>query len=185
MSSSLGRDQPTGGRDDEEDVDRSEDTPETSTEHRTDGSRPDLVPPRVPSGARPSPPGFARVEAVIDDNVVLADLRVFVRNAVELLQTGPFENLVLLSHELVKNALALDEAQVRISLQRVGTLGVRVEVRDYGYGLPVLDRGPGGELGLGLTIVDRLADRWGVDQFLPGKIVWFELDTPRLTPVPP
>ena len=24
-------------------------------------------------------------------------------------------------------------------------------------------------------IVDRLADDWGVDEFLPGKIVWFEM----------
>jgi anti-sigma regulatory factor (Ser/Thr protein kinase) len=134
----------------------------------------------MPPGVSSSEPGFVRVEAVVDDGVDLHELRSFVRNAVELLRIGPFANLDLLSHELVKNALALEEAEVRISVQRVLSEGVRVEVRDYGYGLPVLveesDEGVGA--GMGLTIVDRLADSWGVDQFLPGKIVWFQFDGP-------
>ena len=59
---------------------------------------------------------------------------------------------------------------------------LRVEVRDHGYGLPVLDHAAGLDGGLGLRLVDRLADRWGVDQFLPGKIVWFELEPRAVRP---
>jgi hypothetical protein len=42
----------------------------------------------------------------------------------------------------------------------------------------VLDPGADEVSGRGLLIVDRVSDRWGIDQFLPGKIVWFELAEP-------
>ncbi|MEE4490072.1 ATP-binding protein [Streptomyces sp. BE230] len=50
---------------------------------------------------------------------------------------------------------------------------VRVEVHDSGDGEPGV-REPDGESGRGLVIVDALADRWGVGERSPGKIVWCE-----------
>jgi two-component sensor histidine kinase len=118
--------------------------------------------------------GFRRVEAVVDRQVSLGGLRHFLRQALVLLDLREAEDVVLLTHELVKNALAVDEPDVRVSVARTPLGGVRVEVMDHGYGLPEMDddRDHGH---FGLQIVDRVADRWGVDQFLPGKIVWFEL----------
>ena len=169
----------SAGRDTKEDVKPPDDAPTAASEHVA-RTLPRV--PHAPPGGEPSGPGFIRIEAAIDGDVVLSELRAFVRNAIELLQIGPFDNLVLVAHELIKNALALDEVEVHISLQRKGLAGVRVEVRDYGYGRPHLDEGESSaELGLGLTIVDRFADDWGVDEFLPGKIVWFEMASPGPT----
>ncbi|MEU9093943.1 ATP-binding protein [Streptomyces sp. NPDC048428] len=50
---------------------------------------------------------------------------------------------------------------------------VRVEVHDSGDGEPGV-REPDGESGRGLVIVDALADRWGVGERVPGKVVWCE-----------
>jgi len=128
------------------------------------------------------PSGFLRVEALVDRTVQLGELRRFVTDAVALLGLSAFEDVAVLTHELVKNALALDERTIRVSVQRRPPDGLRVEVRDHGYGLPVLDHAAGLDGGLGLRLVDRLADRWGVDQFLPGKIVWFELEPRPVRP---
>ena len=121
-------------------------------------------------------PGFLRVEALVDPTVQLGELRRFVTDAVALLGLGAHDDVAMLTHELVKNALALDEREVRVAVQRRRPDRLRVEVRDYGYGLPAIDRDGGLDGGFGLRLVDRLADSWGVDQFLPGKIVWFELE---------
>ena len=42
-----------------------------------------------------------------------------------------------------------------------------------------ISRRPGGleENGLGLVLVDSLADKWGVRETAAGKAVWAELDT--------
>ncbi|MFE9815745.1 ATP-binding protein [Streptomyces sp. NBC_00236] len=50
---------------------------------------------------------------------------------------------------------------------------VRVEVHDSGDGEPGV-REPDGESGRGLVIVEALADRWGVGERVPGKVVWCE-----------
>jgi two-component sensor histidine kinase len=137
----------------------------------------------LPAEGGTEPSGFQRVEAVVEPTVQLGELRRFVTDAVALLGLGPFDDVAVLTHELVKNALALEERTVRISVQRRRPDGVRVEVRDNGYGLPTIDPSPGVDGGFGLRLVAGLSDRWGVDQFLPGKIVWFELD-PRPTRAP-
>jgi hypothetical protein len=42
--------------------------------------------------------------------------------------------------------------------------------------LPVLqESSPTAESGRGLSLVDALATRWGIDPASPGKSVWFEL----------
>ncbi|MFG2923454.1 ATP-binding protein [Streptomyces sp. NPDC048305] len=52
-----------------------------------------------------------------------------------------------------------------------------VEVHDSGGGEPVV-REPRGESGRGLLLVEALADRWGVGERDPGKVVWCAFSAP-------
>lgn len=94
------------------------------------------------------------------------------------------ERAVLLVSELVTNAIvhAASDIRVRVRARPV----TRVEVEDRSPRLPdapppervptpIDSLEPGG---LGLTIVERLASRWGADRHPDGdgKVVWFELD---------
>ena len=151
------------------------DAPSGSGTPADEGDGPDATP--RPVGERGPGDGFLRIEAVVDHGVSLTGLRTFLRRALQLLDLAEADDVVLLTHELVKNALAVDEPDVRISVARTSPGGVRVEVRDHGYGMPAVDD-EHAHGHFGLQIVDRVADRWGVDQFLPGKIVWFELMPP-------
>jgi anti-sigma regulatory factor (Ser/Thr protein kinase) len=89
------------------------------------------------------------------------------------------EEAVLLVSELVGNAVQHAGAHVfglRIRRRRGW---VRVEVRDPSRALPC--HLPVRELdvsGRGLWLVDKLADRWGVDLLPYGKCTWFELRLP-------
>ncbi|MGQ0803813.1 MAG: ATP-binding protein [Actinomycetota bacterium] len=93
------------------------------------------------------------------------------------------EKAALLVSELVTNAVVhtASEVRVRVSARPV----TRVEVEDYSGAPPdprpahdpvsmsITELEPGG---LGLTIVEGLASRWGADRRPGGKVVWFELD---------
>ncbi len=86
---------------------------------------------------------------------------------------------VLLVSELVGNAVQHAGAQT-FGLTMDRRRGwIRVEVRDPSRALPVLlpvrDLDDGGR---GLTLVDKLSDRWGVDLLPRGKTTWFELRSP-------
>ncbi|MEV7082144.1 ATP-binding protein [Streptomyces sp. NPDC093516] len=86
------------------------------------------------------------------------------------------EDAVLLVSELVGNAVRHTGARVfglRLHRRRGW---IRVEVRDPSRGLPCLM--PVQEMdvsGRGLFLVDKLADRWGVDLLPRGKTTWFEM----------
>ncbi len=86
------------------------------------------------------------------------------------------EDAVLLGSALVGNAVRHTGARVfglRLHRRRGW---IRVEVRDPSRGLPCLM--PVQELdisGRGLFLVDKLADRWGVDLLPRGKTTWFEM----------
>ncbi|MFB7634103.1 ATP-binding protein [Streptomyces sp. NPDC056149] len=57
---------------------------------------------------------------------------------------------------------------------------LRVEVHDSGDGEPRVSEGGGAadeERGRGLWLVSALADAWGVEERVPGKIVWCEWRT--------
>ncbi|MFF2850282.1 ATP-binding protein [Streptomyces sp. NPDC058001] len=86
------------------------------------------------------------------------------------------EDAVLLVSELVGNAVRHTGARV-FGLRMLRRRGwIRVEVRDPSRGLPCLM--PVHELdisGRGLTLVDKLSDRWGVDLLPRGKTTWFEM----------
>ena len=86
------------------------------------------------------------------------------------------EDAVLLVSELVGNAVRHTGARVFGLRMRRRRGWIRIEVRDPSRGLPCLL--PVQELdvsGRGLLLVDKLADRWGVDLLPRGKTTWFEM----------
>jgi anti-sigma regulatory factor (Ser/Thr protein kinase) len=90
-------------------------------------------------------------------------------------------SVLLLVSELVSNAILHGRADATSALQlelAVSPQTVRVEVCDPGDGLPLEPRDdPQREGGWGLLLVERLADRWGVERH-PGHTTWFEIDRP-------
>ncbi|MGW5248172.1 ATP-binding protein [Streptomyces sp. NPDC004129] len=86
------------------------------------------------------------------------------------------EDTVLLVSELVGNAVRHTGARI-FGLRMHRRRGrIRIEIRDPSRGLPCLM--PVQELdvsGRGLFLVDKLADRWGVDLLPRGKMTWFEM----------
>jgi anti-sigma regulatory factor (Ser/Thr protein kinase) len=77
--------------------------------------------------------------------------------------------------ELVTNSIehadlgAHDRIELRALVDRRGAL--HVEVRDPGPGPQ-----PGADRGMGWRILERMADRWGIDRRDGVARVWFELD---------
>ncbi|WP_399891210.1 ATP-binding protein [Streptomyces sp. BBFR51] len=92
---------------------------------------------------------------------------------------GRADDVVLCVSELATNALVHGVPAGRGFLLRLLPCGdgVRVEVHDSGGGVPAvpLDPGESDEGGRGLLLVSELADKWGVAEREPGKIVWFEV----------
>lgn len=86
------------------------------------------------------------------------------------------EDAVLLVSELVGNAVRHTGARVFGLRMKTRRGWIRVEVRDPSRGLPCLMPVAETDLsGRGLFLVDRLADRWGVDLLPRGKTTWFEM----------
>jgi len=104
--------------------------------------------------------------------------RTFVRRVLLTAQvpTATIEVAETLVSELVTNSL-IHAAASLVAVRIRSTPPVKVEVEDRNRSLPHL--GPNAPTvpgGLGLVIVDRLADRWGTDVMADGKVVWFELE---------
>ncbi|MDN3247087.1 ATP-binding protein [Streptomyces sp. ZSW22] len=95
---------------------------------------------------------------------------------------GRADDVVLCVSELATNALLHGVAPGRGFLLRLLPCGdgVRVEVHDSGGGVPAVPLDPEGadEGGRGLLLVSELADKWGVAEREPGKVVWFECAVP-------
>jgi anti-sigma regulatory factor (Ser/Thr protein kinase) len=93
-------------------------------------------------------------------------------------------DLMLLVSELVTNAVRHaqgDEFEVRLE---VTPQRLRLEVHDNGGGFhPRIQPSEDGTGGYGLYIVDRLADRWGVERD-DGGVIWLELDRAKPPPAP-
>ncbi|MFD8705905.1 ATP-binding protein [Kitasatospora sp. NPDC059648] len=87
------------------------------------------------------------------------------------------DDVQLILSEVLTNAVRHGAGRQVTVLYRLDTARLRVEVRDQGDALPC-QRSVDGEAedGRGLTIVERLASRWGVDERVIGKAVWFEID---------
>ncbi|MFF2039646.1 SpoIIE family protein phosphatase [Kitasatospora sp. NPDC058170] len=87
----------------------------------------------------------------------------------------------LLVSELVTNAVRVARDRVQLQLIRVDKL--LVEVSDDNHNLPSLEPAEQlGETGRGLTLVTKLAERWGTARKAVGKVVWFELPLPTKAP---
>ena len=94
------------------------------------------------------------------------------------LDTDTVDVVRLLVTELVTNSVRHADAQ---------SVDMRVHVTGEQVRLEVTDRGPGFEFegrdeerdlegGWGLFLVDRLADRWGIENARGASQVWAELD---------
>ncbi len=89
----------------------------------------------------------------------------------------------LLTSEVVTNALVHAGAPIRITARVVGS-GVRVDVADGSPHSPIVrEYGELAGTGRGLRLLDLLA-RWGVEETVSGKAVWFELGQTRSTGAP-
>jgi anti-sigma regulatory factor (Ser/Thr protein kinase) len=96
------------------------------------------------------------------------------------------DEVLLLTSELVTNAVLHGSAPVRLQLHR-GEATLRVGISDGG-GLfapaPVPAWSRTAEGGRGLLLVDALANNWGSqdqEDASPGKTVWFELSCESVT----
>jgi anti-sigma regulatory factor (Ser/Thr protein kinase) len=87
------------------------------------------------------------------------------------------ETLRLLVTELVTNSIRHTAAESIVVRILVGSSVVWTEVTDAGPGFDPDGAGvPGADhTGWGLFLVERLAERWGVNQDVDGTKVWFEL----------
>jgi len=109
-----------------------------------------------------------------------AAARIALREAefVDGLADGVRIDLELLVSELVSNGVRHAHAEdLTLGVERVADC-LRVRCWDDGPGFEGPPRPPSviGQGGFGLMLVDRLADRWGVDRLAPGGCcVWFEL----------
>ncbi|MEU6391010.1 ATP-binding protein [Streptomyces sp. NPDC046939] len=91
------------------------------------------------------------------------------------------DDILLCVSELTTNALLHGVPPGRGFFLRMTAYedGVRVEVHDTGDGVPAVP-GPAtdAEGGRGLLLVTALADKWGVEERDPGKVVWCEIRVP-------
>ncbi|MGI4896055.1 MAG: ATP-binding protein, partial [Janthinobacterium lividum] len=92
------------------------------------------------------------------------------------------DTLLLLTAELVTNAVIHGRSDVVLSLGRAGS-GVRVAVADENTRLPQRRRvDPDALNGRGIALMEALADSHGVELGPLGKTVWFDVGT-HLAPV--
>lgn len=81
----------------------------------------------------------------------------------------------LLVSEVVTNAVIHGRSEVSLRVSATSGL-VRVEVGDDNSRRPArASFDPGALDGRGMTIVELMASRWGVEPGVVGKVVWFEL----------
>ncbi len=100
--------------------------------------------------------------------------RQFVADAVTAIGMSPDEALLLAS-ELVSNVLlhARTDFVVRMAVTEEA---IRVAVIDHNTRIPTRVEAPvDATSGRGLSIIDAVAQRWGVETHPGGKTVWFEL----------
>ena len=93
------------------------------------------------------------------------------------LDTEVMETLCLLVTELVTNSVRHARADTVLLRVLVGSSSIWVEVSDAGPGFDPAERGPSSSdhTGWGLFLVERMAERWGVNTDGDGTMVWFEL----------
>ena len=103
--------------------------------------------------------------------------RTAIARCCEQARTGPecVENAVLLTSELVTNALRHGTGSVRVGCD-ADRATVRIEIGDSSRRRPTVRAAdPDDESGRGMLLVDALASAWGVTDTPGGKTVWFEV----------
>ena len=106
-------------------------------------------------------------------------VRAWLKSAASWLPEELERNLLLLTCELVNNSVVHGQAGERDVIEielRATATGVRAEVTDPGPGFapPGRERPIDEPGGWGLVLVERMAERWGVER--DGRTrVWFEL----------
>jgi anti-sigma regulatory factor (Ser/Thr protein kinase) len=98
----------------------------------------------------------------------------------QLLGGDPLETLEarLVTSELVTNAVLHGQTEIELSVWTTADRAVRIEVSDGGSSFDSSARrqpAEGDLRGRGLFLVDRLAERWGVEPKTRGKVVWATL----------
>jgi len=139
----------------------------------------------ITSDAQPPPFGFR----VTPFPAAVSDARrqvvAVVRGWDVPLSEDAFGDLELLSTELITNAVRYTEAACAVVVRWTG-VRVRVEVTDVD---PVRPQPRHGSLeaegGRGLLLVECLATIWGSASDPAGKVVWFEVGPPDVTPLAP
>lgn len=92
---------------------------------------------------------------------------------------APLDDVRLVVTELVANAVVHAGTPVAVRLE-VGPDQVRCAVSDAAPGAVTPGAGHADDLGgRGLHLVERVSDRWGVEEGPTGKTVWAEWCSPR------
>lgn len=124
------------------------------------------------------PPASQRFETSAADHAEAAIARRSIAALVEQWGCGSVDDVALVVSELVANAIMHAGCAVLVV---VGCADdgrhVLIEVHDQAPALPRvrdLHRGPGG---LGLRIVDQVAEQWGASATATGKSVWALVST--------
>lgn len=107
------------------------------------------------------------IQELLDDDVPVAITR----------------DAILLTSELVTNAVLHGNGTFQlVATFQPATCVLRVEVADASPEMPVMSDMIDGRAsrlgGLGLRLVNDVADRWGAEPSGSGKVVWFELGPP-------
>ncbi len=128
---------------------------------------------------------IARSEIFACDPASVRAARRFAIECVELLGLQCLRDVQLMVSELATNAVRHARSQFDVTLERVDPDTVRVEVRDFGLGVPrLVSCEPELDGGRGLKIVDLLAQTWGVEGRPGGrgKSIWFtvQVGTPAV-----
>jgi len=114
------------------------------------------------------------------DPRALKQARDALRSRFGSMRTAELDDLVLLVSELVANCVLHSGADLRTSIvvdvEWDGSM-LRAEVIDQGDGFGEAAIHEAGTGGMGLRIVDRRSNRWGVRRN-GGTHVWFEVGTP-------
>jgi anti-sigma regulatory factor (Ser/Thr protein kinase) len=104
-----------------------------------------------------------------------AEARRFVAEVlVGILTPADIDFVVLLTSELVTNAVVHTGSPVDLVVRGVLNGGVQIEASDAGHGMPAVQAGAlDSEAGRGMDIVAALSEGWGVTPRAHGKTVWF------------
>jgi DNA-binding CsgD family transcriptional regulator/anti-anti-sigma regulatory factor/anti-sigma regulatory factor (Ser/Thr protein kinase) len=137
-------------------------------------------------------PGYLRDELGLTPTpTAAATARRFVRETLQSWRLGPpdeevCEQAQLLANELVTNAVAHAQTDMRLRLELGGEL-LHIAVRDFDHRLPcLLPDDPQAEGGRGLRLVEWVATTWGAQHHPKGgKVVWCILRTSWVGPSRP